>query len=623
MSALLAVFGPGAQQAALAEPAMRSKLGAGAGSQVERYAATGVHVLATRHDWESTLPGWSGPLIASDESWVVAADAALYYVEDLRRRLGGPGVGPGATSADLLLAALHRFGDHFGNYVEGEFAVIAWERRTQRVLLARDQSGRRTLVRTVLPGGTIVAASAARSVARFPGVARELDPVTLAAGAAGVECGPRATGFKAIQAVAPGDTEAHSWPRVELTSSWRPPAVRTDWEDRIDPGAVERFRHILWQAIRERLPGSGVSTVWMSGGWDSTAVFALAAAGASTPVVPVSIAYPPGDSGNEDGYVNAVADHYHARVSWVASESAPIFGPDAEWPDHDDPMMHAFSAMLRVLARATRAAGGRVAFDGAGGDHVLMMSTGAVMGQHLFDGRWPEVWKLARVWRRSWRGYARLFLLPNLSPALRQWISAVRGKPLRGFWERALPAWIVPPPGLVELRRAALEPFPGEGPAQFETRFMFSPHLGRILSWSHHIALEEGVLASSPFLDRRVIEFMASRPLSDRGAAPDTKRILRRAMEGWLPAEVLKTRFHKTGTPLDYFQRQMAGHGIAEISDWVESGPLGLETAGVVDREALSRAIARFKSTGDPEVGSALMQTLAVEKWIARESVTQ
>jgi hypothetical protein len=87
MTALVGVFGPAAETSAAA---MRDMLGAmrnRASGTPESFSAPEARLLAARHDWEATLSGWSGPLIAADDQWVVAADATLYYLDDLRRRL--------------------------------------------------------------------------------------------------------------------------------------------------------------------------------------------------------------------------------------------------------------------------------------------------------------------------------------------------------------------------------------------------------------------------------------------------------------------------------------------------------------------------------------------------------
>src|SRR5512134_2820934 len=128
MTALAGVFGPAAGSS---EPAVRDMLRTmrnRASNPAEEFVSNGVRVAAARHEWEARVNGWSGPLIASDDYWVVAADATLYYVADLKRRLK---VAPRtAATGELLLLALHKWGPRFAQFVEGDYAIVAWERAT-------------------------------------------------------------------------------------------------------------------------------------------------------------------------------------------------------------------------------------------------------------------------------------------------------------------------------------------------------------------------------------------------------------------------------------------------------------------------------------------------------------
>src|SRR5690242_19706497 len=108
MSAIAGVFGPAAGSS---RPALRTMLSAmrnRASGPAEEFVADGISLAAARHPWEAQLNGWTGPSIASDDQWVVAADATLYYLDDLRRRLKG--ATRSATTGELLLLALHQWG---------------------------------------------------------------------------------------------------------------------------------------------------------------------------------------------------------------------------------------------------------------------------------------------------------------------------------------------------------------------------------------------------------------------------------------------------------------------------------------------------------------------------------
>jgi asparagine synthase (glutamine-hydrolysing) len=282
--------------------------------------------------------------------------------------------------------------------------------------------------------------------------------------------------------------------------------------------------------------------------------------------------------------------------------------------ERDDPLAHPFEGMLRALASTSLAQGARVALDGHGGDHLFVHSGYALAAQHLFDLRWGT---LLKMWRGSGMPvaeYLKRCLRPNLASPTLEWIGQVGGRRPPGAWDARIPDWISSPSGPIV---TPPERLPDEGPVPFEARWlMTAPMFGRVNAGNHAFGLAEGIALRSPFLDRRLIAFVASRPMSDRGAGPGAKRILRRAMQGLIPDSVLEPRFRKTGVVLGYVRRQLTGAlqsaGVGTI------GPRGnLVRMGLVDAEKFDKALARYARTRDHELGAALLHTIAVEGWIA------
>jgi hypothetical protein len=63
MTALVGVFGTGAQRAPDALRAMLDDMRTRASSEPEVECDPGVFIAASRHPWEAELGGWTGPLV--------------------------------------------------------------------------------------------------------------------------------------------------------------------------------------------------------------------------------------------------------------------------------------------------------------------------------------------------------------------------------------------------------------------------------------------------------------------------------------------------------------------------------------------------------------------------------
>jgi asparagine synthase (glutamine-hydrolysing) len=632
MTALVGIFGAGSAKTGSVRflEAMLARMENRGASVPEQFAAPGALIASRRHAWEVEDPAWTGPVIVVTDDWVVAADASLYYVNDLRRRVAPHHpVGPRSTLGELIVAALRTWGDRFARHLEGDYAVIAWHRPSGRVVLARDFVGKRALTYGRTADGTLVVASSPRAVVSFPGMSRAFDSRFIASAVAVLHGHGNRTGFAAVSSVPGGATVTFDGDRFAMMDQWTPPTFSSDWEDQHSDRAGDRLRQLLESAVVERLPASEPAAVWMSGGWDSTSIFAAGRSAlqkrgsASTRLCPISMRYPEGDTGDESTFIESIARRWNSDVHWVPVDSMPLFEDASRRASvRDDPRASPFESQIRTLCAVSRELGIRVALDGAGGDHLFMVSSAAVLADHLLAGRLLALWREWTAWGRGYQWtFARSTLLPQLSASTLRWIGQVRGRPLPSFWAEAIPPWVRVTPELVREATPESEREQNEGISAWETRkALTTPLLPRALSWTHAIALEEGILLRSPLFDGRLIEFTATRPLSERGGGIDSKVVLRHAMRDLLPPEVLAPRSRKTGTPADYFKRQMQAAARFEFDQLFGSGQSRLEEMGIVDLEKLKMAMGEYERTGSHAVGAALQLTIETERWLAAQS---
>ena len=70
---------------------------------------------------------------------------------------------------------MKQHGDSFVEHLDGMFALALWDASRQRLLLARDRFGKKPLLWTQLPDGTVAFASELKALLAFPGVERHVD----------------------------------------------------------------------------------------------------------------------------------------------------------------------------------------------------------------------------------------------------------------------------------------------------------------------------------------------------------------------------------------------------------------------------------------------------------------
>src|SRR5690606_16211620 len=171
-------------------------------------------------------------------------------------------------------------------------------------------------------GRELVVASTIQAVVAHPRCPRELNAEIIAGTVAGLilSAGPD-TAYSAVRVLPNGYRIGWNARGAEEASRfWNPPVGQAPSTLGHDEAALH-LRELLVSATEARMHQSGASTVWMSGGWDSTAVFASAQVAARRSGLalprPVSISYPEGDPGREDELITAVADRWDASAHWL------------------------------------------------------------------------------------------------------------------------------------------------------------------------------------------------------------------------------------------------------------------------------------------------------------------
>jgi asparagine synthase (glutamine-hydrolysing) len=632
VSVILAVIGR--ESAAFDDTTIHRALASMHASSEDRVAiwrGAGATLAVARRSWELS-PSFSGDaLVVTDGDIAVAADASIYYRDDLRAALARGNVGvTGPTASHLILAAYRAWGADCAAHLEGDFAFVVWDAKAHTVIAARDFSGKRTLYYSERGSvnGTLVLTSTAGGALALPGANTSLNLTVIAETAAGLWGGSAETCYEAVRVLQGAEslTRVDGAP-IRVRSHWSPPAASTRNAPPFEEAAIE-LRRLLTRAVSERLDMEGNTSIWLSGGWDSPAVFAAGASAldaerGSRKLLPVSISYPEGDPGREDELIRDVAARWNASVHWLDIQNIPFFDQPAERAaQRDEPFAHPFEMWHRSLARGTRATNSRVALEGVGGDQLFQVSE-VYLADLLRTGRLTALareWKAKGMSGSGFRTFFRWAIQPNLP---RPVLSAARvlrgGRPLLSYLERSLPPWIdsrFARAHSLDTRDRLHAPRITHGSrADRETAWYLShQYFPRVFGAVSTLAMDEGVEIRSPLYDKRVIELALTRPREERSQGAETKRLLRAAMRGLLPESILAKRTKRTGVTGGYFARSMREHLPALVDGAFNHSVL--ESAGVIDAIAFRRAVSEYARGVQSNFSVGLYFTLQSELWL-------
>jgi asparagine synthase (glutamine-hydrolysing) len=580
-------------------------------------------------------PAWdetAGRRVATDGRYTVIAHAAVFYRGDLAAALRQADMHPcahDASAAEWILAAVRAWRWRCTEHLEGEFSFVVWDAEREELFAARDHGGARPLFFSRIGDGVVVA-SAARLVHAVPGCAPGWNLLALAEDAADIDLThANETAFAAVERL-PGGFELQ-WRRggaPQLARWWAIPIFEQDSGVPFEE-AAEELRRLIAAAVAERSDLSRGSVVMLSGGYDSTAIYAAGNWRLGTPADPaplrsVSFSHPPGDPGREDELIAAVTARWGAAPYFIQMDSVPAAEPSlARARMRDEPFYHTYELWNRALALGCRAQSSHVALNGNGGDPWFSTSP-VFLADLARQGRWLE---LRREWpglvgKMTWYGLFKTAIQPNIPRALLPAISLLRGgRPLADPQLRPLPAWIGEEfgrsPELLARRRVQYERRPGEGHSAAErTWFLRSAFAERTTALVFSICQREGVELRTPLLDSRIVRFAATRPRWESSSNRQNKYLLRRSMRGLLPDEVVAPRSDRTGLPVSYLDRTLDAH-LQEARESFHDGML-LAKLGISDHRKLLDEIDSFLAgrMNDRERAAALVAAVQAEWWL-------
>ena len=226
-------------------------------------------------------------------------------------------------------------------------------------------------------------------------------------------------------------------------------------------------------------------------------------------------------------------------------------------------------------------------------------------------------------WRGETSNFLRWALKPALPAGFRATLASLRGhNAVSSHLDRATPPWVTAEAGEPDVAGAlAIDPrASGEDHASHEMRwYLTDPYFPAMNSMVAEIALECGTELRSPLMDERIVRLALSRPQEERSSQGETKRLLRRAMRGLLPAETLGSRSQRTGTTGSYFRRGLL-LGAAWVPELFQQSRLA--DMGLIRPDVFLRWWEWFTNGGEGPWDVALCATVQTERWLQQTEIS-
>lgn len=559
------------------------------------------------------------PIHNEDKTIWVVLNGEIYNYRELRHQLVAKGH-TFSTESDTEVI-VHLYEDHGADcvrFLRGMFAFAVWDCHAEILLLARDRLGEKPLY-YYLHGDGVVFGSELKALLWHPSVPRDLDLSAMVEYLRFNYVPEPLSIFRNIHKLPAGCLLVLERGRARVESYWDLP--RSEPQHRSEEDLSEELLDRLNEAVRVQLVSDVPLGAFLSGGVDSSTIVALMTKLSNRPVRTFSIGFDEPQY-DELHYARTVARHLGTEHHEEVVGPASVCLLDEIICHFDEPFGDPSSIPTYHVAKLA-------------GRHVKVVLTGDG-GDEIFAG----YERYSAMMRRRWLQRVRHVLSPTalrtLSAALplntpgKRWLANLSLPPDEQYLDSI--TYLSHEERLSVLSAEVMEQAArtdGQVERGFMDRWLRSPESadfvsrllyfdtktylpGDILTKVDRMTMANSLESRAPFLDHKLVEFMASLPSELKLHGDRSKYLLKLAARRLLPKEILERPKQGFSAPFSYWFREDMKTYLREVLMDRRVTERGLYRAG-----AIERMLAEWEA-GRQRHGVRLWLLLVLELWCRR-----
>ena len=502
--------------------------------------------------------------------------------------------------SEVIIAAYMKWGIDFVKKLEGEFAIALLDREDNSVYLIRDRMGMRPLYYYMSEDRSVVFASELKAIMKYPGFVKQINEEILGNYFVKLYIAAPYTVFKNTYKLNSGTILKVDVQKTEKISYWE---IAENYKS-AQKNPVENYaeikntlKEIIKKSVELRMGGTVSLGSFLSGGYDSTVICAIAQEMSDKPLPVFTVGFDQIGK-NEAEFAETIAKHLGLKHKKIyLSEKEVLEKVDKVPFYYDEPLADpaVFPNML-----LSELAGGEVG--------TIMSGEG---GDELFGG--CEIYATLENAQKCKHIGKALHLIKNI-PGLRE----------REEWNKMKLKYRIVSDNITEDTKtqtgisqytAALSRMLNREQSEFfynwESRYGEDQYsITRMLLDLDTYTQEElskvdrasrrvGLNSRFPMLDRRVMEFAFRVPGKYKVNNGNMKMLLKDIAYDYVPKEIMDRPKHGLGMPTDNWLR---GSFKEQMIDWTSKDYLLKQ--GIFDPEHTSALLQTYLVNGDEGLGS-------------------
>jgi asparagine synthase (glutamine-hydrolysing) len=506
------------------------------------------------------LSGGRQPITGCNRQVTIVFNGEIYNYRDLQRDLIARGHNFKTDSdTEVIVHAYEEYGSDCVQQLRGMFAFAIWNEASRELFIARDRVGKKPLYYTITKEGSFIFGSELKSLREHPEFAGELNFKALDAYLTFGYVPDPLTIYRDVHKLSPGHYLTFKDSQISVEQYWDfPYEQEQEGAFQKESDCLVQLRALLDEAVRIRLVSDVPLGAFLSGGIDSSTIVGLMARHADHPVKTFSIGFHE-DSYNELKYARIAAkrfgtDHHEFIVT---PEICQIID-ELVW-HFDEPFADSSAIPTYMVSKLAREFV-TVVLSGDGGDELFGGYT-----RYALDRKRSGFARLPRA--------LRLGVMQPASRKLphgawgRNYLHHISSEPLDRYIEDISVFTRLNKPFLYtqDFARQLDRDAAGEHFRQHALKSRSTDPLdpllyldsktylpGDILTKVDRMTMAVSLEARAPLLDHKLVEFVCNRiPARMKMKKLETKHILKAAVSGLVPPEILNRPKQGFGVPIE------------------------------------------------------------------------
>lgn len=508
------------------------------------------------------------PMHSKDDRIILVFNGEIYNFHELREELADYTFTSNCDT-EVIIAAYLKWGINCISHMNGMFAIALYDRESETMYLVRDRVGKKPLY-YMLDGDNIVFGSELKPIMACPEFKEEINTSVLSRFLYQQYINSPLSIFENVYKMEPGSILEYHYGQIKTYKYWDVATVYQDKKSHIVTEnyqeAKELLKQELTEATRKRMIADVPLGSFLSGGYDSSLITAIAQSISEEPVKTYSIGFHE-EKYNEARFAKAVAEHLGTKHTEMYIDESDMFKLVDSIPKYYDEPFADSSQIATMLVSQVAASDVTVVLSGDGGDEFFC-------GYNQYD-------TVALAQKINWMG------------AMTHGVCNVPGiRNLR--LEKKLPYSVRTVSANRDLRTKTQ--FGGENYIAIAEKLVLGEHLSGkfeiedkyqesnwqikrmlldmetylpddILCKVDRASMKYSMEARCPILDQNVIELSFALPHRFKFSQGVKKKILKDIAYDYIPRELLDRPKVGFGVPLDQWLRGPLKEQLIEMSD--------------------------------------------------------